>query len=352
MNSYKNNKTLISIITPIYNSEKYLAKCIDSIRKQSHKNIEIILINDGSTDSSIDICKKYKREDNRIILIDKDNGGAAQARNEGLKIASGDYISFVDSDDCIEYNFISQLLINIEKYNADISVCNYFFDYGNQKLFVTDKPNFRKYNNIDAIKDILLDNSVLEDILCNKLFKRYLFTQNNILLPEGEIYEDTRTIYKLLYYARVIVFSNRPLYYYLQRPNSVMNHSANIRNLLVQLDIPKETEKWLENHSIYLDLEMNAYNTSKQIYAMSYIINDDTICRHMWSNIKNNIRNNLKYIITNPYISKKKKMTCLIIMMGKSPYKILRRIYKTTYHVQGRYKKQESSKCKSSTKKF
>ena len=114
----------ISIIVPIYNTEKYLKRCLDSLIKQEYENIEIILINDGSTDGSLQICEEYKNKDNRIVLIDKIHTGVSHTRNIGLENVSGDYIGFVDSDDYIDKDMFKNLMIGIEKYNADICMCD------------------------------------------------------------------------------------------------------------------------------------------------------------------------------------------------------------------------------------
>ena len=118
---------MVSIIVPIYQAENFIDKCIGSIIRQSYTNLEIILVDDGSTDNSLSICKSYAEQDNRIILMHTDNCGGAHARNVGLKHAKGDYIAFVDADDYLEQGFIKVLLHYIEKYNADIAECGYYY---------------------------------------------------------------------------------------------------------------------------------------------------------------------------------------------------------------------------------
>jgi len=123
---------LISIIVPIYNVEIYLEKCLNSIINQTYKNIEILLINDGSSDNSLRICKKYQKKDKRIVLINKKNGGLSSARNAGIDKASGNYLLFIDSDDYIEIDMIEKLYNNIKSNNADISICNFFITKKNK----------------------------------------------------------------------------------------------------------------------------------------------------------------------------------------------------------------------------
>ena len=117
---------VISIIVPVYNVEKYLDRCIQSILVQSFKKFELVLINDGSTDNSLKICQKYREEDNRIVLISQPNKGLSAARNTGLENIHGEYVCFIDSDDFVEKNYLRSLYNNLEKNKADISICEYF----------------------------------------------------------------------------------------------------------------------------------------------------------------------------------------------------------------------------------
>ena len=127
----------ISIIVPIYNTEKYLERCLQSILNQSYRNIEIILVNDGSDDNSLAICNKYKDKDKRIIVIDKKHTGVADTRNIGLEKASGNYIGFVDSDDYIDIDMFKKLIVGAEKYKCDISMCDLIETYNtNDERFV------------------------------------------------------------------------------------------------------------------------------------------------------------------------------------------------------------------------
>ena len=203
-NTPKNNP-LVSIVVSVYNTEKYLDKCIKSILDQTYKNLEIIIINDGSTDSSQSICERFKDQESRITLIDKANTGAADSRNIAIQKANGEYIAFVDSDDYIDKKFIEILIKNMFDYDCQISACNYASVYENGKTLIKNKPLTREFNNIEAVRDVLVENSILETMLWNKLFKINLFTNNNIKMPVGDIYEDTRIIYKLQFCSQKIL---------------------------------------------------------------------------------------------------------------------------------------------------
>ncbi len=227
---------LISIIVPIYNVEIYLEKCLNSIINQTYKNIEILLINDGSSDNSLRICKKYQKKDKRIVLINKKNGGLSSARNAGIDKASGNYLLFIDSDDYIEIDMIEKLYNNIKSNNADISICNFFITKKNKDRKNKSCKNFtvrdeKKYN-------YLYNSYSLQTILSwNKLYKKCLF--KNIRYPEGLLHEDQYVIDEILNRAKIINYmTSEFLYHYVQREKSIMN-TFNIK----RFDVIKGLEK-------------------------------------------------------------------------------------------------------------
>ncbi|MFJ8260431.1 glycosyltransferase family 2 protein [Rummeliibacillus sp. NPDC094406] len=207
----------ISIIIPVYNVEKYLNRCITSIINQTFKNIEIILVNDGSKDLSGELCDHIAKSDNRIIVIHKQNGGSSSARNAGLKKARGDYIAFVDSDDWVSLDMYEYLYKIINEHNADIAqVCDY----------VTAKKTKIKNKEIKEVlisgKEKLIDYFIEAQFsVCVRLFKREVF--NGIIFPEGKINEDIVTNYKLLLNSSKIAKSNQIMYFYFRNPRSNTN---------------------------------------------------------------------------------------------------------------------------------
>lgn len=219
------NEPLISVIVPIYHVEQYLRRCIDSIIGQTYKNLEIILVDDGSDDGCPAICDEYARKDNRIVVIHKENGGLSDARNKGIEIAKGDYIAFVDSDDYIHKDMYKILMDEILRSSSDISICTYKYVYDNKP----DEPDI-SYNDDYLVEvmdgrqsqhryysgDIMLELTVA----WNKLYKKDLF--DGIRYPKGKIFEDEYTTYKVLYKSKKISFVNVPLYYYLQRSDSII----------------------------------------------------------------------------------------------------------------------------------
>ena len=202
---------LISIIVPVYNVEEYLDRCIQSVLNQSYKNIEIILVDDGSTDKSLEICNKYKKE-TKIKVFHKKNGGLSSARNFGMKKIKGKYIYFLDSDDYISINTIEILYNSLKNNNGDISCAKELFVYDSVTNLEANKDfGVINYTSENALESILYMNGI-SNSACNKLYKKELF--NNIIFPEGKLYEDLGCIYKVIGKANKIVFNNVFLYNY------------------------------------------------------------------------------------------------------------------------------------------
>ena len=214
---------LVSIIVPVYKVEPYLRRCLNSIVNQTYTNLEIILVNDGSPDGCPQICNEYASKDNRIIVVHKENGGLSDARNAGLNICRGEYISFIDSDDWIANTYIELLLKAIQENNADLSICS--FTKTKQTYDLTIVGQDFKYEVLDATaaaKKLWSKDYVTFVIACGKLAKKALF--NDTRFPKGVLHEDEFVSYKLLYNANKTVFLDIPLYCYFQRVDSIMSN--------------------------------------------------------------------------------------------------------------------------------
>lgn len=211
-------ENLVSIIIPVYNVEKYLSACLNSVITQDYANIEIILVNDGSNDSSLRICQEYSSKDNRIILIDKANGGLSSARNLALDIMRGDWVMFVDSDDEIKPNMVSVMLKYAIDNSCEIVRCNCMTKKLNQyevrTLPVPAGLYERNKINELIIKDLLGSQS------CFGLYKSYLW--NKVRFPEGRVYEDLAVLFKVYVAGRALVgILDEPLYIYNLHDNSI-----------------------------------------------------------------------------------------------------------------------------------
>lgn len=207
---------LISIIVPVYNVEEFLNQCIKSVLDQSYKKLEIILVDDGSTDQSGKICDRYQMMDARIKVIHKENGGLSDARNTGLRLAKGKYYSFIDSDDYISSEMIQTMFDSLKRNQCDIAVCN-MIRFGD----VVDSVKF--YYPAER-EQVLAGTERFQTLnqpsVCNKLFCSELF--NNIKFPKGKYYEDTYVYHELLYQAKKIVLTGKDSYWYRARPDSIV----------------------------------------------------------------------------------------------------------------------------------
>lgn len=212
---------LISVIVPVYKVEKYVSRCVTSLMAQSYRNLEIILVDDGSPDRSGDMCDSLAAQDERIIVIHKTNGGLSDARNAGIEAAKGDYLFFLDSDDAIHEETLEILWENLKGNQADISVCDYlaYFE-GTAIEKALPEQNIQKMSNIEALQKIFDPAYGVQMVICtNKLYKKNLW--ENIRFPVGKIHEDEFTTYKLIYKAKTIIYTDLKLYYYLQRSDSI-----------------------------------------------------------------------------------------------------------------------------------
>ncbi len=221
-----NMGNLISVIVPIYNVEIYLKRCVDSIINQSYRNLEIILVDDGSPDNCGVMCDEYKTRDDSVKVIHKKNGGLSDARNVGLELANGDYITFVDSDDWINQKYIEKLYKLLIDYEADISVSN-FIRTKKENIIISEMDGkIIEYSNIEALEQYFSKYYVQMVVSCSKLYNRKLF--KDIEFPVGKVHEDEFTTHKLIYKAKKIVFTEEQLYYYWQRSDSITGLGFNV----------------------------------------------------------------------------------------------------------------------------
>ena len=271
----------ISIIVPVYNVEKYLDRCINSILKQTYQNLEIILVDDGSNDNSGNMCDKYAQKDSRIRVIHKENGGLSDARNKGIEIATGEYIG-IDNND------------------ADISICGY--TKFSEKDNIIESKDYKEYvyTTKEAMRE-LIKQEKFQDYAWNKLYKSKLFSE--ILYPFGRKMEDIGTTYKLFDASKKIVFCNKTLYYYFKRENSIVNNKK--PSLYIDkyelskeryLFIKKKYPSILENDIDMLNKILSIYKQKKNKQIYEYLSNHDVM--KLYFDIMKNIdkfKNNIPF---------------------------------------------------------
>lgn len=219
----------ISVIVPVYKVEPYITRCLDSITNQTYRNLEIILVDDGSPDRCGEICDEYASQDSRIRVIHKSNGGLSDARNYGIDVATGDYLAFVDSDDYIATDMYEKMLGRLQQDDSDMVICNYYrFNEGSAP----------EHGYINLPDRVLLKDEAFDFYLqiggdyvsaWNKLYKRGIFA--DLRYPIGKIYEDTFVICEVLNRCARISHMNDPFYYYVMRSGSILHATFSVKNL-------------------------------------------------------------------------------------------------------------------------
>lgn len=301
----------VSVIIPVYNVEKYIKKCIQSLLDQTYSNFEAIIVDDGSVDNSIEIAKQLANNDSRFIFLEKNNGGQASARNMGLDFASGEYISFLDADDYFD-NTAFDDSINCFKKNSDIEIVlfGHYWITQNNNIINEFIPNVEHYYDN---KDIFLAFNTIDNSPCTKIYKasviqKYRFT-------EGIIYEDAEMIFKVIYNSSLAVVA-RPLYYYVQRNGSTM-HSYNRIALDSYLFLFQTYQKFLISNNISQEYE----KYYKQCYFNTFIINFIVYLARYSPNYKYDVEVFNKKVLHNKisilsgfnYLGFSKKSTMLLI---------------------------------------
>lgn len=219
---------LISIIVPVYNAEKFIIKCLNSIKNQTYKNIEVVLINDGSTDKSGNICDEYCKTDSRFRVIHKENGGVSSARNLGLSMMSGDYVSFIDPDDWIEEDMIENLYKLTQNYNSEISICGYYKEENGKQINKIENPNISTYSKYEALNEILNQNG-FKGFLWNKIFSTKLIEGKIIFNEDIHFCEDLLFVCQCMLNATKIVYDTKPYYHYIIHDNNICKSNYSIK---------------------------------------------------------------------------------------------------------------------------
>lgn len=317
--------SLISVIVPVYNVEKFLSKCIDSLINQTLTDIEIILVDDGSTDLSSEICDSYAKIDKRINVIHKENEGLSEARNTGIRISKGQYICFVDSDDWISNDMCERLYTLLIDNNADIAQCNHIKVYSNDDILDNKiKEEIRVYEGESMLYNLHNKNYVNTVVTWNKIYKRELF--NDIEFPKGKLHEDEFTTYKVLHKSKKIVVTNIPMYYYRQRLGSIINSEFNIKRLDLIEAWEEKIEYYNANKLYNLSLKTEAAlcGRLKEFYLITLSLNNEETLRILKILRKKMIKNYFKFIKNKEITLKGKLSLSLSIIDGK----IYNKLYK------------------------
>ena len=315
------NNDLISIIVPIYNVKEYLEKCVNSILAQKYKNIEILLIDDGSNDGSSELCDKLLKNDKRIKVFHKTNGGLADARNFGIMHSNGNYLCFVDSDDTINEDMINELYNLIINHKCDIATCNFNIIYVDNSAIYSSKTIKNKvkiYNKYKALSEVVNLKSGFGPNVCNKMFKKELFN-NDCKFPKGRLFEDLIVTVKAISKSNKIVYTTGKYYNYYQRKRSItktvndkeLDHIA-MSNLTLNYILemyPNLKDKYVVYHCI------------NYLSVVNKLISNSEMLNKVLLNATKYIKKNLVVIFFSNTISFKKKCQFLIFTFNFFFYK-------------------------------
>lgn len=320
-------KELISIIVPVYNVEKYLKKCVDSIVNQTYKNLEIILVDDGATDNSGKICDELVELDNRIKVYHKKNGGLSDARNYGVERATGDYIGFVDSDDYIDAEMYERLYEAIKKENADVAECNLKIVYPEKTDLFTDQKYYQICNKQEYLEEYLKIEKIFGSA-CVRLTKADI--ARKLKFPVGKLYEDTYYAYDLIGIVDKYVIVDNPYYNYLMRENSITNAKFNPRIF----DLIEIVEKFHTNvYKNYPSLKEAA--DCRKMYAYFSVLNsilleEDFKNNSFYKQIIDYFKEEYTKLLRNKYITRNRKLSILLIKFSINLYRKVLLRYKNT----------------------
>lgn len=310
----------LSIIIPIYNVEKFLEKCLDSVLKQIGKNDELILINDGSTDNSFNICENIKKicKENNIILINKKNEGVAIARNTGLKKATGDYIFWIDSDDWLDKNCIRFVKDAIEKTKSDIIMFDFYTvrEKDVKPCFIFEKSK------ILSKKEILIEvaQDSFRSLLWRTVVKRDIY--ENIHFPEGVQMMEDFSIYHLLFHrAKTFYYIRKPLYYYRLVNDSL---SQKKKDVMLIYNISLQREEFFRKN--YPEIE-EKYRLVPVLSASCAVLEIQNLNKEIYGNPRKLIKRYLCFLITRKYLGINKKIQFVLILFSKRLLKKIREKY-------------------------
>ncbi|MBO6127019.1 MAG: glycosyltransferase [Clostridia bacterium] len=234
----------VSIVVPVCNSAKFLPACLNSIINQTYRNIEIICVNDGSKDNSLEILNQYKQKDKRVIIINQSNSGVSSARNSGLKKSSGKYVQFVDSDDLINFETIKNLAAQAEKFDADIVIFNKIWFNDTEIPDINQKPKYNIENSEHFFhneNENIFDKNLNIDVIHNKFYKRDFLIKNNLFFEENIMLGEDSLFCFMSFIRNNMIVIDKNIYYY---------HRKNLSDSLMG---SATKQKWFDNHMLMLD---------------------------------------------------------------------------------------------------
>lgn len=318
-------KDVVSVIVPIYNIEKYIDRCVESIVAQTYQNLEIILVDDGSTDNSGLICDEWEKKDKRIEVIHKINGGLSDARNTGIEKSRGELVSFIDGDDEIDKEMYEKLVKVLYRNNADISMCRMKKIEPNREYptreFLNDSDEII-FDGKEAMRFLLLDN--IDCSVCLKVYRRKLF--NELRFPFGKTNEDFAVLYKLFYRSKRIVYIQDILYFYYYRKQSITSSSFSIKQF-DKLDNCLDMIAYISDNAPDIIDEARYYLLMQSMYLLKKLCleNMENQYDKRYKQLREILQSNSNELLNSKYLTVKEKAMYLCLAWFPMLYKIIHR---------------------------
>ena len=308
----------ISVIVPVYNVEQYLERCVDSIINQTYKNLEIILVNDGSTDNSGQLCDELAKKDDRIRVIHKKNGGLSDARNVGIDEAEAELVGFIDSDDYIDEDMYEVLINNLKAANADLSMCGHYDVYNNvPESQVSDKKTW-ELSPQEAIK-MVMEAKILSVTAVNKLYKKSLFSE--LKFEIGKIAEDAFIMIKLLDKCNKIVATNEKKYYYVHRENSITTQKFSLKFLNVIEAYEQNKEIILEKYPELKEVAQMRMNWAYFYVLDRLLLDKEYNDKKLENKLISYLKDQSKGILTDSLFTKGRKIGFVALLLNRNLYR-------------------------------
>ncbi len=324
----------ISVIVPVYNVEKYLERCVISVLNQSYKNLEVILIDDGSTDKSGALCDALAKSDPRIRVYHTKNSGLSEARNFGLEKSSGEYVCFIDSDDFIKPDFLLYLIWAIRQNSSDIAACGYEMYFNKLFSFEMVGEGNLVYTNAEAIKGLFTGEKTVDVMAWNKLYSKKLF-ENCIRYPKGLLHEDVATTYKLLYKANSISYVALPLYCYFQRRGSIVGGGSFNEKRLTLVKTVEGIKPVIKKFDFDCSKEYEFYVFLNNLHLLNSMIVAKYKDKETINSFKNRVLKQYTEIKQKMPVSLSLKLSCFAISVNLNIYKFLRRGFNNLKIIRG-----------------
>ena len=310
-------KEKISIIVPVYNVEAYLERCVESILKQTYTNLEILLVNDGSTDKSGELCDKLALRDHRIRVIHKENGGLSDARNRGIDEASSNLIGFIDSDDYIDEDMYETLYRQMVASKADLSMCGHYDVYHQIPEKQVAKIKTWELMPEEAIK-MVMEAKILSVTAVNKLYKKALFEQLRFRI--GKIAEDAFIMVDLIHQCSKIVATNEKKYYYVHRENSITTQKFSLKFLNVIEAYEQNAKIISENYPDLYDVAIMRLNWAYFYVLDRLLVDNDFKDKVLEDRLISYLKKNKKSILMDSRFTRARKMSFLVLCLSRKLY--------------------------------